>query len=129
MPTTYWMYFLSEIQLIETYKQATGEDGFLDPNNPSDVTLATHSIYLYLMPCRLQIWYSLLNDVFGMAFFVGKPNVELNEAMSLSAARRFDMVFKCAPDLYTRDKNSNGERFVMERDGKKHILRLESFEE
>ncbi|CAE6438882.1 unnamed protein product [Rhizoctonia solani] len=129
MPNTLWIYFLSQEELVDTYKRAGGKRGNHDKDCPNDVTIAAHALFLYLMPANLQVWFSALDEEYGMAFIIGNMNATFGQAIHRKLAERCHKVFGCAPDQWTECEGTDPVLYSLERDGKIHTLDLMLFRE
>ncbi|CAE6514251.1 unnamed protein product [Rhizoctonia solani] len=124
MSDTYWVYFLTREELVETYKRAGGKRGTHDKDNPTDNTIAAHALYLYLMPAKIEVWLATLDKARGVAFIVGNANDTFGQAMYRSLAERCHKVFGCPPDQWTDIGGTDPITFSREQDGKTHTMKL-----
>ncbi|CUA74774.1 hypothetical protein RSOLAG22IIIB_11460 [Rhizoctonia solani] len=124
MPDTYWTYFISREDLVETYKLAGGNRGTQDHENPSDITIAAHGLFLYLMAPKLMVWLAFLDKTCGIAFILGNANDTFGQAMYRSLAERCHKVFGCPPDQWTEIEGTDPIVMSLEKDGETHRLKL-----
>ncbi|CAE6441687.1 unnamed protein product [Rhizoctonia solani] len=124
MPDTYWVYFLSCEDLVEIYKRAGGKRGTHDKENPTDITIAAHALYLYLMPAKIEVWLASLDKECGVAFIVGRVNDTFGQAINGSLAERCRKLFGYPPDQWTDIDGEYPMTLSREQDGQTHTMKL-----
>ncbi|KAG8704078.1 hypothetical protein FRC11_010220 [Ceratobasidium sp. 423] len=91
-------YFLNRKDLINTYKKIGGIIGTFNPAEPNDLHHARRSIFQFIQPAPMDVWYATLDGYTGMVFLVGKKNCHLFKAVELDVAKRCFDVFGRGPD-------------------------------
>ncbi|KAG9102384.1 hypothetical protein FS749_004170 [Ceratobasidium sp. UAMH 11750] len=105
MAKHYWGYFFPRAELTDVFLDAGGTFGKLHKNSMTVTHLARQSIFDYLMPGRVRVYFDAaqIDDqvITGVSFLIGPDNAEF-EDIPKDLLKRCREMFADDPDKFVR---------------------------
>ncbi|KAG9123436.1 hypothetical protein FRC07_014947 [Ceratobasidium sp. 392] len=113
----YWGYFFSSKELVDIFVRNGGKLGRFKGNTVMSSKRAERSIFGYLWPGRIRVYYGCGGDdkaVPGMSFLIGRDNANV-EQIEKGLLARCRTLFERDPDQFFRlDDPEDPEKFEFE---------------
>ncbi|QRW23836.1 hypothetical protein RhiXN_10160 [Rhizoctonia solani] len=92
------VYFLTDQELVDTYKVCGGTLGNFNVNSFDDTEHARRFLFHYLCPSPIRHWYASLDGEPGVAFMVGKTARNIRKSMKRDLQQKCKDLFKRSPN-------------------------------
>ncbi|KAF8715274.1 hypothetical protein RHS03_00064, partial [Rhizoctonia solani] len=107
------VYFLTDQELVDTYKVCGGTLGNFNVNSFDDTEHARRFLFHYLCPSPIRHWYASLNGEPGVAFMVGKTARNIRKSMKRDLQQKCKDLFKRSPNYCLPAPGLMGSRWEM----------------
>ncbi|CAE6333101.1 unnamed protein product [Rhizoctonia solani] len=107
------VYFLTDQELVDTYKVCGGTLGNFNVNSFDDTEHARRFLFHYLCPSPIRHWYASLDGEPGVAFMVGKTARNIRKSMKRDLQQKCKDLFKRSPNYCLPAPGLMGSRWEM----------------